>query len=57
VIHMQADGDGAPASDIPFISQWIADGALPGNASMSMNSEFRMASIQPETGDTVSAIE
>jgi hypothetical protein len=28
VIHMQSDGDGAPASDIPFVVQWITDGAL-----------------------------
>lgn len=28
VIHMQEDGDGAPASDIPFVAQWITDGAL-----------------------------
>jgi hypothetical protein len=28
VIHMQNDGDGAPASDIPFVVQWITDGAL-----------------------------
>ena len=28
VIHMQQDGDGAPASDIPFVVQWITDGAL-----------------------------
>jgi hypothetical protein len=29
VIHLQKDGDGAPASDIPFVVQWITDGALP----------------------------
>ncbi len=28
VIHLQNDGDGAPASDIPFVVQWIMDGAL-----------------------------
>jgi hypothetical protein len=28
VIHMQSDGDGAPASDVPFVAQWITDGAL-----------------------------
>ena len=29
VIHLQKDGDGAPASDIPFVVQWIQDGAPP----------------------------
>jgi len=31
VIHLQNDGDGAPATDIPFVVQWITDGALPGS--------------------------
>jgi hypothetical protein len=37
VIHMQSDGDGAPASDIPFVVQWITDGALPGSSATSMS--------------------
>ena len=32
VIHLQKEGDGAPASDIPFVAQWITDGALPGSS-------------------------
>jgi hypothetical protein len=32
VIHLQKDGDGAPPSDIPFVIQWITDGALPGSS-------------------------
>lgn len=36
VIHIDKDGDGAPASDIPFIVQWITDGALPGSSSTPM---------------------
>jgi hypothetical protein len=39
IIHLQKDGDGAPASDIPFVMQWITDGALPGDSSMSMGTE------------------
>ena len=39
VIHMQSDGDGAPASDIPFVVQWITDGAPPGSSAMSMSAE------------------
>jgi len=35
VIHLQKDGDGAPASDIPFVVQWITDGA-PSGGSMPM---------------------
>jgi hypothetical protein len=34
VIHMQKHGDGAPASDIPFVVQWIVDGALAGSSPM-----------------------
>jgi hypothetical protein len=30
VIHLEKDGDGAPASDIPIVVQWIMNGALPG---------------------------
>jgi hypothetical protein len=38
VIHMQNDGDGAPASDIPFVVQWILDGAPPGSSPMASSS-------------------
>lgn len=36
VIHLKNDGDGAPESDIPFVVQWITDGALPGGSAMPM---------------------
>ena len=39
VIHLEKDGDGAPASDIPFIAQWITDGAPPGSSSTPMSTE------------------
>jgi hypothetical protein len=54
-IHLQKEGDGAPASDIPFVVQWIMDGAQPGNSSMSMAAEFRVAAVEPNTGDTLQA--
>jgi hypothetical protein len=38
VVHLENDGDGAPASDIPFVIQWITDGALPGSSSTPMGS-------------------
>jgi hypothetical protein len=46
VIHLKNDGDGAPASDIPFVVQWITDGALPGSSSMPM-------AVESNTGDTL----
>jgi hypothetical protein len=55
VIHMQKDGDGAPASDIPFVVQWIVDGALPGSSPMAMHGEFRVAAVKPNPGDTLHA--
>lgn len=54
VIHMQKEGDGAPASDIPFVIQWIQDGALPGSE-MPMSSEFKVAAVEPNPGDTLDA--
>jgi hypothetical protein len=54
VIHLQKDGDGAPASDIPFVVQWIQDGALPGSQ-MAMSSDFKVAAVQPNPGDTLHA--
>lgn len=53
VIHMQKEeGDGAPASDIPFVVQWIQEGALPGNSALAMSSEFKVFAVQPNPGDT-----
>jgi hypothetical protein len=54
-IHLQKDGDGAPASDIPFVIQWITDGALPGSSAMPMATAFQIAATAPNPGDTLSA--
>ena len=54
IIHLKNDGDGAPASDIPFIVQWIMDGAPPAG-SMAMSSEFKIAAVEPDAGDTLHA--
>jgi hypothetical protein len=51
VIHLQKDGDGAPASDIPFVIQWITDGALPGSSVMPMDVEFKVSAVEPNLGD------
>jgi hypothetical protein len=51
VIHLQKDGDGAPASDIPFVIQWIIDGALPGNSAMPMAAQFKVNAVEPNLGD------
>jgi hypothetical protein len=51
-IHLQQDGDGAPAGDIPFVIQWIMDGALPG-AAMPMAAHFQIAATEPNAGDAV----
>ena len=53
VIHLQKDGDGAPASDIPFVMQWITDGALPGSSAMPMNVEFKVSAVEPNLGDAL----
>ena len=53
VIHLQKDGDGAPASDIPFVIQWITDGALPGSSAMPMNVEFKVSAVEPNPGDAL----
>jgi hypothetical protein len=48
VIHLQKDGDGAPASDISLVIQWITDGALPGDPiPMSVEPGARIASQVP----------
>jgi hypothetical protein len=51
VIHLQKDGDGAPAGDIQFVIQWIMDGALPGNSSMPMEAEFKVNAVEPNVDD------
>jgi hypothetical protein len=53
VIHLQKDGDGAPASDIPFVIQWITDGAQPGNSVMPMDVEFKVSAVEPNLGDAL----
>jgi hypothetical protein len=53
-IHMQQDGDGAPLSDVPFVVQWIMDGAPPA-ASMPMAAQFRIAATEPNAGDMLHA--
>jgi hypothetical protein len=54
VIHLQKDGgDGAPTSDIPFVVQWIMEGALPGNSAMATNVEFRVGAVEPNFGDAL----
>ena len=53
VIHLKKEGDGAPASDIPFVVQWIVDGALPGTSAMPMAAQFQVAAVEPDTGDTL----
>jgi hypothetical protein len=51
VIHLGKDGDGAPASDIPFVVQWIMDGALPGNLAMPMEADFKVNAVEPNLDD------
>jgi hypothetical protein len=53
VIHLQKDGDGAPASDIPFVIQWITDGAQPGTSVMPMDVEFKVSAVEPNLGDAL----
>jgi hypothetical protein len=50
-IHLEKDGDGAPAGDIPFVIQWIMDGALPGSSAMPMDDEFKVSAVEPNLGD------
>jgi hypothetical protein len=52
-IHLQKDGDGAPAADIPFVIQWIMEGALPGSSAMPMGAEFKVSAVEPNLGDTL----
>jgi hypothetical protein len=52
-IHLEKDGDGAPAGDIPFVIQWIMDGALPGSSAMPMDAEFKVSAVEPNLGDAL----
>jgi hypothetical protein len=52
-IHLEKDGDGAPTGDIPFVIQWIMDGALPGSSAMPMDAEFKVSAVEPNLGDAL----
>ena len=54
VIHIQKEGDGASATDLSFIEQWITDGAPPSTAT-SMAAKFEIAAVQPDSGDVEDA--
>jgi hypothetical protein len=49
VIHLKSDGDGAPVSDIPFVVQWIMDGALPGSQATPMSAESKSGDAMPDS--------
>jgi hypothetical protein len=53
VVHLENDGDGASASDISFVIQWIMDGALPSNTAMPMEAKFNVNAVEPNPGDTL----
>jgi hypothetical protein len=70
IIHMQREGDGAPAADVPVIAQWISDGAMPGSMTMCMNAmngmcdmggggtmsaDFQMRATLPASGAVVNS--
>ena len=55
VQHIQKEGDGASASDLSFIEQWITAGAPPGSSAMAMSDKFQVASAEPDMGDQLSA--
>jgi hypothetical protein len=55
VLHIQKEGDGASATDLSFIEQWITDGAPPGAAATSMAAEFEITAVEPDSGDVESA--
>ena len=55
VLHIQKEGDGASATDLSFIMQWITDGALPAMSSMAMQEKFAVAAVEPDTGAELSA--
>jgi hypothetical protein len=55
VLHIQKEGDGASATDLSFIEQWITDGAPPSTTAtamaMAMADKFEIAAVQPDSGD------
>ena len=54
VLHIQKEGDGASATDLSFIEQWITDGAPPSTAT-SMADKFEIAAVQPDSGNVENA--
>jgi len=54
VLHIQKEGDGASATDLSFIEQWITDGAPPAAAATSMAAEFEISAVEPDSGDVES---
>ena len=55
VLHIQKEGDGASATDLSFIEQWITDGAPPSTTAMSMADKFEIAAVRPDSGDVDNA--
>jgi hypothetical protein len=55
VLHIQKEGDGASATDLSFIEQWITDGAPPSTTATSMADKFEIAAVQPDSGDVENA--
>jgi hypothetical protein len=55
VLHLQKEGDGASATDVSFIEQWITDGAPPSTTATSMPDKFEIAAAQPDSGDVENA--
>ena len=55
VQHLQKEGDGASATDVSFIEQWITDGAPPSTTATPMADKFEIAAAQPDSGDVESA--
>jgi hypothetical protein len=50
VLHIQKEGDGASATELSFIEQWITDGAQPGATAMSMADRFEITAAEPDSG-------
>jgi hypothetical protein len=55
VLHIQKEGDGASATDLSFIEQWITDGAPPSATAMSMADKFEITAVEPDSGDKENA--
>jgi hypothetical protein len=55
VLHIQKEGDGASATDLSFIEQWITDGAPPSTTATPMADKLEIAAAQPDSGDVESA--